>query len=337
MVKINSSHNKKSNLKRNIKLEFTGERLIPEVNKGSAFFYEHLARYLFAAQFVSRKKVLDIGCGTGYGSHILAKYGDASNILSIDIDTKTLDYARSKYSHPNIEYKLDDACLLNTAASNSIDVVVAFELIEHLSQQRKLLESIKRVLKPDGFLLISTPNKYTYPSGNIFHKKELSPKKFESFLKKYFKETKILHQAFQLSQSIISEKNSDFNFEENFEHSVKDVYSHVLNAKNSQYLIAVCTQNSKLNFKTLSFNLNKVDSFDLNKGLNTLGLQFSDLWAQVNNLTTKLDEKQLLIGKNKKEMKILKSDLNKIQSSKAYKLWQLFCLIKKRILNLKNE
>jgi len=168
------------------KLEFTGERLIPELNKGQAFFYEHLVRYLFSSQFVRNKIVLDVGCGSGYGSYILARQGGANKIFAVDISQDAIEYAKSRYKHRNIDFKVDDAEELKTISNKIVDILVAFELIEHLNDQDKFLGQVKRVLKKSGLFIVSTPNKYTYPDGNPFHTKELYPEEFYRLLKKYF-------------------------------------------------------------------------------------------------------------------------------------------------------
>ena len=77
-----------------MKIKFTGERLIPELNQNTAFFYEHVIRYLFASQFSENKTVLDAGCGTGYGSYIIDKFGKPNKIQAVDISNEAINYAK---------------------------------------------------------------------------------------------------------------------------------------------------------------------------------------------------------------------------------------------------
>lgn len=132
---------------KNTSIEFTGERLIPELNKGMAFFYEHLARYIFSCQFVKDKSVLDMGTSTGYGAFILAKYGKTSRVIAVDIDKKTIKYAKLKYNHSNVKFLVEDIEKLKSIKNKLIDVVTAFEVIEHLNKPSNFLEQIKRVIK----------------------------------------------------------------------------------------------------------------------------------------------------------------------------------------------
>ena len=121
-------------MKKSSELVFTGERLIPEFNEGTAFYYEHLVRYFFCCQFVKNKIVLDAGSGSGYGSYILAKHGKARKVIGVDISKRTIRYSKKKYSIKNNSFAVDDVERLKTVKDNSIDVLVNFEVIEHLKK-----------------------------------------------------------------------------------------------------------------------------------------------------------------------------------------------------------
>ncbi len=174
-------------ISRNAKLKFTGERLIPEINKGTTFFYEHLARYLFVLQISKNKVILDAGCGCGYGSYIIAKYGHPKKVYAVDISKQAIEYAKNKYRSNDVFYKINNLEKLTLIKNNSIDIVMSFEVIEHLNNQEIFLNQVLRVLKSKGIFFSSTPNIFTHPKGNPFHKKEFNPRGFYKFLKRYLK------------------------------------------------------------------------------------------------------------------------------------------------------
>lgn len=320
------------------RLEFTGERLIPELNKGTAFYYEHLARYLFASQIVNEKVVLDAGCGVGYGSFVLATYGKAKKIYAIDLSQDTIEYARSKYFNKNIIYQKDNVEDLKTITSKLIDIVVSFEVIEHLNNQEKFLKQVKRVLKKDGFFIVSTPNKYTYPKGNPFHTKELYPKEFLELLKKYFKNVSLYHQNFELVQTVKPENLKENSIlKEKFSISKMQTFNNKINPKNSQYIIALCSDEYLPKTQLLAITSKKVDGFDLTFGMISLSKQFQNIHR---NLEILKDENKNLQN-NIKEIKIKfynsESSLTKIKSSKFFKLWQGYCKIRDKILKKNYE
>ena len=127
-------------------MEFTGERIVPgSVNDD--LLNEHLCRYGFAQLLVEERVVLDIGSGVGYGAKILAE--EASRVVAVDLSEEAVRYAGSEYAAGNIEMVVGDAQDL-PLASDSVDVVVSFELVEHLQSQQAHLLEISRVLKTGG-------------------------------------------------------------------------------------------------------------------------------------------------------------------------------------------
>ena len=168
-------------------LTFTGERFTPEVR--GAIWYEHWHRYAFVAEMVRGKRVLDAACGEGYGSFLLAHA--AAHVTGIDISADAVAHASERYPLANLTFThgsvtklpLPDAC---------VDVVVSFETIEHLSGQREMLAEFRRVLAPDGVLVISSPNRPVYnESGaieNHFHVGELDRAELKALLDPAFPE-----------------------------------------------------------------------------------------------------------------------------------------------------
>ena len=150
-------------------VKFTGERLIPNLPELTFLYQEHIVRYLFASQFVRSKVVLDAACGTGYGSSLLLDKG-AKKVIGVDISKDAIDYCNQNYKKENLEFKIDDCTKLNLNNSY-FDAVVSFETIEHLKEPDSFLSEIQRILKRNGMLVISTPNKLTYQGSNQFHVK----------------------------------------------------------------------------------------------------------------------------------------------------------------------
>ena len=163
-------------------MQDTGERMIPELTGGGTF-WEHVHRYRFAARRVVGKQVLDIACGEGYGTHALAMAG-AANVIGVDVSEEACEHARSKYG---IDARCGDAQAIPLAEA-SVDVVVSFETIEHVSNPAAFLDECLRILKPGGSLIISTPNEIIYKElcNNPFHCSEMDEEQFARLLTSKF-------------------------------------------------------------------------------------------------------------------------------------------------------
>lgn len=177
-------------------LEFTGERFTPECVR--EIVYEHWHRYGWARGLVDGKDVLDCACGEGYGSHLLA--GSARSVVGVDIDKAAVDHAQQRYAANapgKLEYVQADALEL-PFEDDRFDVVVSFETLEHLAEHDDLLAGFRRVLKPDGILLLSSPDKRTYSDltgyDNEFHVRELYRDELESLLGRHFPNYRLFGQ-----------------------------------------------------------------------------------------------------------------------------------------------
>jgi ubiquinone/menaquinone biosynthesis C-methylase UbiE len=176
--------------------EFTGERVIPgQVNDD--LWAEHVARYAFAAPFTFGARVLDAGCGTGYGAAELARR--AWNVTAFDIAPDAIAFARDHLTAPNLRYVRASATAM-PFASATFDVITAFEVIEHLADWRGLLDEARRVLAPGGLFLVSTPNRLYYAESraqngpNPYHTHEFDFDEFRAALAEFFPHVKILFQ-----------------------------------------------------------------------------------------------------------------------------------------------
>lgn len=153
--------------------------------------YEHLHRYLWAAELMEGRRVLDLASGEGFGAAILAR--SAASVVGLDIDQPTVDHSSLNYGDDRIEFRLGDARDLSDFESGSFGAVVAFEMIEHIEDQERVLDEIGRVLTSDGLLVISTPDRraYTDATGhsNPFHVRELDQTEFDRLLRSRFENT----------------------------------------------------------------------------------------------------------------------------------------------------
>jgi len=176
-------------------LDWTGERYLPWIQSGH-IHYEHLHRYAFAAQFVRGKNVLDLACGEGYGSYILAK--QAKSVVSLEIDDRTVKHASNKYLRSNLQFIKGSMLEIPIPGEEEFDAIICFEGIEHVADHDKLLSEVKRLLKRDGIFIVSTPNKIAYTVEadyhNPFHVKELNFDEFKELLSRYFKNAHYLGQ-----------------------------------------------------------------------------------------------------------------------------------------------
>ncbi|HZU28503.1 MAG TPA: methyltransferase domain-containing protein [Bryobacteraceae bacterium] len=169
-------------------LEFTGERVIPgQVN--TDLWNEHFSRYAWASRFAAGRRVLDAGCGTGYGSAEIA--ATAASVVGIDIDPQAVQWAAREYPNARCRWAAG-SCAGLPFRDGIFDLVVSFEVIEHLPDQGRFLRECSRVLTFGGLLLVSTPNKtyYTDSRGeageNPWHIRELDLAEFETELRSVF-------------------------------------------------------------------------------------------------------------------------------------------------------
>ena len=179
-------------------LDATGERLIPEVYAGELVLAEHLARYYLASRLVAGRRVLDAASGEGYGTSILATAGAAS-VVGIDVDPAVVAHARDRYG---LEFRDGDVCQL-PFPDEEFDFVVSFETIEHVPDPERALDEFARVLRPDGLLMVSTPNASEYLEDNPFHYRELTREEFVTALRARFPEVRHLHQQNFLTSAVL--------------------------------------------------------------------------------------------------------------------------------------
>jgi 2-polyprenyl-3-methyl-5-hydroxy-6-metoxy-1,4-benzoquinol methylase len=181
-------------------LEPTGERLIPEHRRGELVYAEHLARYRLAAQLAPGRRVLDVACGEGYGTSLLAS-ARATSIVGADIDAATVEHVRSQYGLEAHEADIRSLPFEDEA----FDLVVSFETIEHVEDPERALDELARVLGPDGLMLISTPNASQSLVENEFHVREFGHREFVTLLRERFSDVRLLFQHNWLTSAVLDE------------------------------------------------------------------------------------------------------------------------------------
>jgi len=185
-------------------LEFTGERFTPECER--EIWYEHYHRYALAARWCVNKRTLDAACGEGYGSAMLAL--SVASVEGVDISPEAIAHARKRYGHlQGIGFQVAD-CTTLPYGDNEFDRVVSFETLEHLPEHDRLLAEFRRVLKPDGCLILSSPDKATYSDGqntvNEYHVKELYREELEALIGRHFPAHRLLGQKLLFHSAIWS-------------------------------------------------------------------------------------------------------------------------------------
>jgi len=183
-------------------LEFTGERFTPECER--EIWYEHYHRYALAARWCAGARTLDAACGEGYGSALLAL--SAASVEGVDVSEQAIAHAKQRYGHlPGIGFQLAD-CTRLPYADDEFDRVVSFETLEHLAEQDQLLAEFRRVLKPDGFLVLSSPDKAVYTDAqnnvNEFHVRELYREELEALIGRHFPACRLLGQKLMFHSAI---------------------------------------------------------------------------------------------------------------------------------------
>jgi SAM-dependent methyltransferase len=177
------------------------ERFVPGAMRSGLIAAEHFARYWWASRFASGRRVLDAGCGTGYGSKILVEAG-ATEVIGIDISAPVIEAAR--VTARGAELRVGDIADL-PLGDDSVDLVVCLETIEHVEAPERALDELARVLAPDGLLVLSSPNRDVYPPGNPHHLREFTPDELREELRKRFRRVELMRQHDWTASAILDD------------------------------------------------------------------------------------------------------------------------------------
>src|SRR2546423_4492361 len=179
---------------RSEQMKFTGERFVPGLS--GEIKYAHLHRYALTIPLITNKDVLDVASGEGYGSALLASA--AKSVVGVDIDPESVKYAQQNYGDlANLRFRAGSCAALPLEPA-TVDAVVSFETIEHHDRHTEMMLEIKRVLRRDGILIISSPNRPVYSEQfdlvNPFHVKELDYQELAELLRAHFRFVQIFGQ-----------------------------------------------------------------------------------------------------------------------------------------------
>jgi 2-polyprenyl-3-methyl-5-hydroxy-6-metoxy-1,4-benzoquinol methylase len=173
-------------------LPLTGERTLPDVPAENYWFRRHLAVYEWIAPRVAGRRVVDMACGEGYGSDVLAR--SAASVVGVDANPEAHEHARLRYVRPNLRFARD----LVESFSERCDAVVFLQTIEHVQDAGAILEHFKAMLEPGGAAYVSTPNLLTLAapgaekSDNPWHVREYRAEEFRSLCEAHFDRVELL-------------------------------------------------------------------------------------------------------------------------------------------------
>ncbi len=321
-------------------MEFTGERYIPSLQ--GHIKYEHIHRYASCMQLVIDKSVLDLASGEGYGAAILSKV--AQSVVGVDIDTASIEYAKREYSdYKNLRF-LTGSCDSVPLLESSVDVVTSFETIEHHTQHQEMLQEIKRVLKPDGLLVISSPNRLIYSDqsgySNPFHVKELYYEEFINLLSQNFKYIKVYGQRLATGSFILPLENSEETNINNYSGNITDVKQIVRPLESPLYFIAICSDrseviNSAISSVYIDTNDELLKVFESNYHQTQEALQISQM--QLHQTQEALQISQMQLHQTQEVLRNYESTIKDMEKSKFWKLRKAWFLIKQIIFSNGNK
>jgi len=319
-------------------LEWTGERFLPwiyeKMKEEAQIHYEHLHRYAFAAHFVKGKKVLDLACGEGYGTYMLAR--EAEYVAGVEIDKLTVQHARSRYIKDNLEFIEGSILAVPIEGERKFDVAVCFEGIEHIAEHDTFLSEVKRLLKDDGLFIVSTPNKVVYTDEpdyhNPFHVKELHFDEFKSLLREYFSHMRIFGQrvyagsnmwsiyqqkARSYIEAVVKKGDREFYFAERT--SKEPVYFIALASNASLKPSTSITDSWLTDVSNAFFNDYERRLAELNNAVETKG-------AHIANLETSLQEKVSQISSLEASLQEQVAQISNLKTSLQEKVAQIHSL-----------
>ena len=173
-------------------LPLTGERTLPDVPEENYWYRRHLVVYEWIAERVADRRVVDMACGEGYGSNVLA--GSAASVVGVDANPEAHEHARLRYVRSNLRFERD----LVESFAEPCDAVVFLQTIEHVQDAGAILEHFRSMLSPGGVAYVSTPNLLTLAppgaerSDNPWHVHEYRADEFRSLCEAHFPSVELL-------------------------------------------------------------------------------------------------------------------------------------------------
>jgi SAM-dependent methyltransferase len=175
-------------------LELTGERTLPDVPEENYWFRRHLAVYRWVAARCVGTRVVDMACGEGYGTAVLAE--TAAEAIGVDANPEAFDHARLRYRAPSLSF--EQALVEQFERGAPFDAIVFLQTVEHVERPEQLLERFMSLLAPDGVLYVTTPNRLTLAppgserSDNPWHLREYTPGEFAALVRSVFGQVELL-------------------------------------------------------------------------------------------------------------------------------------------------
>lgn len=189
----------------NLPNKLAADRFVPNANNKDTYYLEHVTRYRFAKPYILGKKVLDLGCGTGYGSAEAIKMG-ASSVVGVDISNQAIHFAQKNFKNKELVFQKANATSL-PFKNSSFDTVLSFEVIEHIKNYPLFIDEAMRVLKKGGYFIFSTPNAAQYRAGTSpYHFKEFTKAQLQNIFKTRKLPITLFGQTFKNDQFITSQK-----------------------------------------------------------------------------------------------------------------------------------
>ncbi|MGQ9535961.1 MAG: class I SAM-dependent methyltransferase [Actinomycetota bacterium] len=174
-------------------LALTGERTLPGIREENYWFQRHLVAYRFLLPYAAGRRVLDLGCGEGYGTDLLATV--AREAVGVDLAPEAVYHARRTYHRPNLRFLYRDIYDLGLE-DGSFDLVCSLQVVEHLHHPDRFMEEARRVLAPGGLCVITTPNRSILSPGqdrpiNPFHIREYDHREFAALMRRYYPRSEV--------------------------------------------------------------------------------------------------------------------------------------------------
>jgi len=173
-------------------LSLTGERTLPDVPAENYWYRRHLAVYRWVADRCRGLDVVDMACGEGYGTAVLAQR--AARVTGVDANPEAHEHARLKYSRPGVRFVRD----LVESYDEPCDAIVFLQTVEHLSDPGAVLDRFRELLRPGGTAYVSTPNVLTLAppgaekSDNPWHVREYRSEEFRALCEESFERVELL-------------------------------------------------------------------------------------------------------------------------------------------------
>ncbi|MBM7557158.1 class I SAM-dependent methyltransferase [Halanaerobacter jeridensis] len=170
-------------------LELTEERVIPKkMHPENGLLIEHIARYKFASKY-AQGRVLDFACGVGYGAEVLLAMGEGiKEIVGVDIDARSIEYARVTYDYPQTNFFVGEATDEQVIQNlGKFDTIISIETVEHIKDDYQFVHNLKKLLKVDGTLVISTPfgEGRDEECSNPYHYRQYTEEEFRDLLSSF--------------------------------------------------------------------------------------------------------------------------------------------------------